>query len=190
MTDQPKSIGAAVHGWWKTSINAGSGAARKTRAQLRRASTPSEVLAIGATHDLHKRIATAEKGRIMRYGDDDPVRLALIAKTIASVDEHIPVLLPKLFGQTTGDNPPLSPLRFQRILRAEDDWALATRLRRALPLVGGKANAAALGDDLFHWGERVRNRWCFDYFGASAPSVLKSADADDSNENIPTTEDA
>ena len=175
MTQRTDKTGAAIFGWWAAAINAENGAARKARAQLRRASSPGEVLAMDVTHDLHRRLAAAEGGRDMRHGDD-PLRLAMIAKTIAGIDTKSPNRLPALFGGTNGDNRVLSEVRFQRILRAEDDWELATRLRRALPIVGRSANIAALGRDLFHWGDTVKSRWCFDYFGSGVPDPLKPSD--------------
>jgi len=187
VSEEKKTLGAAVLGWWATSINAETGTARKARAQLRRASSPAEVLAMEATHELHKRIAAADGGRDMSKGNS-PLRLAMIAATIAGVDSSKTdrsVHLPVLFGKTNGDNRLLSELRFQRILRANDDWTLAVRLRRALPIVGRNANVAMLGNDLFHWGDTVKSRWCFDYFGAPPPASLQS----DKTEN-PETEDA
>jgi CRISPR system Cascade subunit CasB len=67
-----------------------------------------------------------------------------------------------------GPEPVLSPLRFQRLMRASDG-DLAVGLRRAIPMVGRTCNVARLGRDLLFWNEITRTRWCFDYFGAEAP---------------------
>ena len=161
-----------IRSWWERALGnnpvVDNGAARKARAQLRRATTPSEVLSIEATHALHDDLVkVAAKPPFAE--DGGPVRLALVAAVIAGLDGTARSSLPRRFGEKEGDNPRLSHLRFQRILRAGDDWTLATRLRRALPLVGRTANVGRLGADLLDWGENTRNRWCFDYFGASPP---------------------
>jgi CRISPR system Cascade subunit CasB len=184
MSEHTKTPGAVVLGWWKHVLNADNGAARKARAQLRRASSPAEVLAIEVTHVLNDRLRKANPDWDFSKRRK-PERLALIAATVANADGPVTATLASLFGRKTGDNPALSHLRFQRILHAGDDWTLTVRLCRALPIVGRKANLAELGSDLFYWGDPVRSRWCFDYFGAPAPDALELQEAED-----PETEDA
>ncbi|GCD60016.1 hypothetical protein WSS15_30470 [Acetobacter pasteurianus] len=67
-----------------------------------------------------------------------------------------------------GGNPPLlSPLRFQKILRAEfKDEELVDYLRRAVDMAGKRCNVKSMAGDLIYWGEAVKTRWCFDYFGS------------------------
>lgn len=174
MNDSNKNtLHAAMLGWWAAHIHAESGVARKTRAQLRRASRPSEILVIEATHSLHARIRQVE-GTSGIASEGYSIRLALIASTLAGVDNHVTTKLASRCGQLNGDMPVVSQLRFQRILSASDDWVLATRLRRALPQVKRSADVASLGTDLFYWGETVRNRWCFQYFGSTVPDTLST----------------
>lgn len=190
---EKKEPGAVVRRWWERALGGKSefdnGAAKKARAQLRRASSPSEVLAVEAVHELRVWLAEARLGRDLQK---DPLRLALIAVTVAAIKENSPMTLPRRFGERTGSEKDsryvLSPLRFQRILHAGDDWELAIRLRRALPLVRHTANVDALGADLFFWGDNIRNRWCFDYFGTPPPDSLAGAATEHSNE--PENEDA
>lgn len=162
-----------IRSWWEQALGNNpvfdSGAARKARAQLRRATTPSEVLSIEATHELHPDLVRVGAKPPSAGEDGGALRLALVAAVIAGLDGTARSSLPRRFGEKDGDNPRLSHLRFQRILRAGDDWTLATRLRRALPLVSRTANVGGLGADLLYWGDNTRNRWCFDYFGASPP---------------------
>jgi CRISPR system Cascade subunit CasB len=66
-----------------------------------------------------------------------------------------------------GDPKPLSPLRFDRLIRSTDPEALTTQMRRALAVVGHRANVAQLAQDLRWWNDATRARWCFDYYGAS-----------------------
>lgn len=174
-----------IHRWWRQDLGGDerfdSGAARKARAQLRRAARPSEVLALDATHRLLDALAKA--GALSRSaGMRKPERLALVASAVAGLDKGAKATLPQRFGQTVNDMPALSHLRFQRILRADDDWALAVGLRRALPIVGRAANVGRLGADLLHWGEDVRNHWCFDYFGAPPQGTDTAAQDPDAEE--------
>ncbi|WP_227284944.1 type I-E CRISPR-associated protein Cse2/CasB [Boseongicola sp. H5] len=154
-----KAKGSIIGLWWATHIHAQTGAARALGARLRRAERLSEVLANAEVIDLGRDLCLS-----------DPARLALIAQTVAAVKER-GESLPRAFGRESGDRRLLSELRFQRLLRADPD-GLRRGLRRALPLVDHRCDVAALGSDLFHWGEHVRTRWCFDYFGGTAPPRL------------------
>lgn len=176
MSETKGTPGQVILSWWGRRLNSETGAARKARAQLRRATSLSEVLMLDVTHDLQGHL-----GRDFSKGDG-PRRLALVAVTVAGLDSSVRASLPRRFGEKDGDNPRLSPMRFQRILRAADDWELAIRLRRALPIVGRKANVAGLGADLLRWGEDVRTRWCFDYFDAAPPDAPDADDAPDPSE--------
>ena len=183
MSETEKKRGQIILSWWGQALGNNpvfdNGAARKARAQLRRATTPSEVLSLDVTYALYEGRSTRhgqaasdglrQTGIDLSRKDHGPLRLALVAAVIAGLDGTARSSLPHRFGEKDGDNPRLSHLRFQRILRAGDDWTLATRLRRALPLVGRTADVGRLGADLLDWGENIRNRWCFDYFGASPP---------------------
>ena len=66
--------------------------------------------------------------------------------------------------------PVLSALRFQRLMRAHDK-ELPGALRRAIVMADRRGNLAALGSDLLRWGDAVKTRWCFDYYGEQAPEV-------------------
>jgi CRISPR system Cascade subunit CasB len=158
--------GAAAARWWRTHLAADTGAAKALRARLKRAVAPSEVLAHGPV------IALAQE-----LGLRDPHKIALIARALATVGESHGQRLARRFG--SGDPKPLSELRFQRLIRAKTPEDLVTPLLRALAIVDGKCNVAALGADLMHWGDAVRARWCFDYFGASTPQALAAVQAAD-----------
>lgn len=172
MNETEKTPGQVILTWWGRALGNTSefnhGAARKARAQLRRASNPSEVLALQVTHDLHHDLVHVGAGPRFT-GPGGPQRLALIAAVIAGLDKNGRTSLPARFGEKQDDRPHLSHLRFQRILRAGDDWTLAVRLRRAMPIVNRMASVAGLGADLLYWSEDIRSRWCFDYFGAAPP---------------------
>lgn len=157
----PKGPGALALGWWKQNIEDGAGDNRKARgiaARLRRAS-PLEVLCEPSVHDLGQKLdlRPAQAGQLVQ-----------LATLLANVEGHTTETLAKRLG---GDDPKLSTLRFQRLMRAEGD-ELTDHLRRAIGMVEKKScNVAALAADLLHW-DAARPRWCFHYFGADAPAKL------------------
>lgn len=95
----------------------------------------------------------------------DGARLARLVVLLAEVRTHVPRHLMRRLG---GAEPALSPLRFQRLLRA-DDGEITDALRRAIGMADRTCNVAALGTDLLNWFERVRTDWCFHYYGVEAP---------------------
>ncbi len=154
----------AIMGWWRSNLQtdghgAQTGPARALAARLRRAVSPVEVLSEEAVFDLGKALGLTQ--------ESDALRLTILAATLAHVKQHQPRRLANCLG--AGDPPPLSQLRFQRILRAEAGPELAEFLRRALPMVEHSCNVGQLGVDLLHWDEKTRTRWCFDYFHSMAP---------------------
>ena len=152
------SNGAIILGWWAHALaDRESGAARALAARLRRAG-PVEALAEGAVQEL---------GRAL--GLNDGVRLARLACLLAEVREHGGERLASRLAE-----PVLSTLRFQRLLRA-DEAELPGALRRAIVMAERRCNVAALGEDLLHWGDSVKMRWCFDYYGEQAPNPAEDA---------------
>jgi hypothetical protein len=49
-------------------------------------------------------------------------------------------------------------------------------MRRLVALAGGEVDAGDLAASLYFWGDNVRARWAFDYFGAG--SAAPGADAE------------
>ena len=155
MSDEPKGRGAVALRWWGRHIAQREiPAARALVARLRRAAplavlSEREVMTLARELDLRSSRAA------------DIVRIAVL---LAEIREHDPSTLAQRLG---GDNPVLSPLRFQRLLRAEG-VELTDQLRRAIIMAERRCNVAALASDILHW-EAARPRWCFHYFGADAP---------------------
>lgn len=159
MSDGTKTPGQVALGWWQRNLrpDEDTGTARALRARLRRADHVTDVLAEGLVIDLYDRLDRRA----------DPLTLAALAQVLAHVERHESRRIAQAFG--AGDPRALSPLRFQRLIRSGDRQELATGLRRALPLIGGACNVAALAEDILFWGEKPRIRWCFDYYGAAPP---------------------
>lgn len=159
---EENDLGAEILRWWVANLaDRQSGRARALVARLRRAQG-ADALTQPEVHDLARCLALR-----------DGVRLANLVRLLAEVKEHSPQPLARRLG---GPDPALSTLRFQRLMRAEGE-ELIEALRRAITMAGGRCNVAALGLDFLHWGEGVRTRWCFHYFGAQAPSDTAENDA-------------
>ncbi len=157
--DAKTTPGQIILGWWSVNIaDRQSGRARALAAKLRRASA-IEALSEPEVMKLAKDLQAANF-RFMSGGAD---RLARLATLSAEVRTHTPQTLLQRLG---GEEPILSRLRFQRLIRAEDE-ELTDALRRAIQLADEACNVAALGEDLLFIGEKVRKDWCFEYFGST-----------------------
>lgn len=157
------SLGSTCKEWWAICIAAETSAARRARAQLRRASSVADALGIAATHDLSRRLTAA--GHDLRKRRDGPERLALIAVALAQVTEDLGAAAAQQFG--TGDPKALSGLRFTGLIRTKEPRQLMRPLARALRLIKGGANVGKLATDLYWWSDVTRTKWCFEYHGAA-----------------------
>ena len=162
MTDD-RTVGAIVVAWYESSLGGEDGAARAARARLRRCESPADALAIDATHDLNRCLQEID-------WRPSPDRLALLATTFARLKDVRGKKLAARFGEKPGRDGPrlLSELRFQSLIRVRSHRELIVPLRRSLAVLGSEpaCDGYALAKDLYRWGEEVRNRWCFQYFGA------------------------
>lgn len=165
MSEDRSDPGTAAARWWFQALSPDTGAGRLARAKLRSAESPSEVLAVEAAHTLHAGLRAA--GHDLRQTPD---RLALVAVALANLKQDDGAEAAARFGTLAGDRPLLAPLRFQGLIRTHEPRALIRPLRRALPQIDHRASVARLARDLLFWGEEVRNRWCFAYYGAAAPT--------------------
>lgn len=159
---ESKSPGAVCAAWWHQTFGNDDGAARMTRARLRRCATALEALSVEAVHDLNARLRDAG-----HYPTAD--RLALLATVLAHVSEHGSLRLATAFGRREHKDAPrvLSALRFQGLVGTTDPMELITPLRRAMAIVrASPIDIAALAADLYRWDQGVRTAWCFQYFGA------------------------
>lgn len=177
MSEERSDPGTAAARWWFQALSPDTGAGRLARAKLRRADSPAEVLAVEAAHTLHAGLR--EAGHDLRRAPD---RLALVAVALANLKQDDGAEAAARFGALVGDRPLLAPLRFQGLIRTHDPRALIRPLRRALAQIEHRASVARLARDLLYWGEDVRNRWCFAYYGAAAPAPERETGNDLSEE--------
>ena len=172
---QERRVGQVCLGWWGARIRPDDDTAdaKLTRAALRRVASPVEAVGVEAVHDLNARLDAAGHG--LRR---EPDRLMLIAVALAHVKGHVPGRRAALaFGEPIGERRRLGGIRFEALIRARSPEELARPLVRALAVIDGRADAAALADDLFRWTDRVRTQWCFDYYGAPAAAPASDRDA-------------
>ena len=158
-----KSIGGIVVAWYGSSLGGHDGAARAARARLRRCESPVDAFAIEATHELNECLQEIGQRPC-------PDRLALLATTFARLKGVRGKKLAALFGEKQGRDGPrlLSELRFQSLIRIRSHRHLIVPLRRSLAVLGSDpaCDGHALAENLYWWSEKVRNNWCFQYFGA------------------------
>lgn len=149
--------------WWQGALaDRNSGAARGLAARLRRADALG-VLAEPAVQALARRLG---------MGAGDAPQLVRLVQVLADLREDDRASLAQRLSGV------LSPLRFQRLMRVEGDEFTA-QLRRAIVMADRRCDVARLAGDLLAWdhpeaGDRIRARWCFDYFGGSldeAPAI-------------------
>lgn len=160
------SDGVKVLGWWRRELaDRNAGRARALAARLRHAG-PVDALAERAVQDLARDLRLSSAGAA--------ARLSRLVRLLAEVREHTTVPLARRLG---GRDPVMSALRFQRLMRADED-ELTDAMRRAIILADRTCNVAALAGDLMYWGDRTKTRWCFDYYGEAAPDTnLSEAEA-------------
>lgn len=147
-------------------------ASRAVRARLRRCAEPLDAFAERGAHDLLQATADARTESDAYMPSEEEV-LAL-APLLAWVEEHDGARsLPAQLAQTKEsgqDRPLLSELRFKRLLAA-NGAELFTELRRALQVIGKRANVLSLAEAACDWdmenrGPDLRRRWAYDYYSS------------------------
>lgn len=148
---EKKTRGTIVLDWWRQNIAArDNSAARGLSARLRR-SEPLSVLMEPAVHELARSIGLKEK---------DASTLVRLVCLLAELRETDAVPLAARLG---GTEPVLSPARFEKLMRADDD-DLMPLLRRAILMADRRCNVSSFADDMLNWTPATRNKWCFQYF--------------------------
>ncbi len=142
----------ALFQWWQ-----GLGDHTSDPAALRRCATTLDVVLTPAYQTLYGRL----DARFDRLSSDAD-RLAAIVGLLSHIKKDDANSAPaKTFSQ--GEKPVLSPLRFRRVLEAQNVDELYPVLRRALPLVGYVINVRKLARDVYYWGDRTKKDWAYSY---------------------------
>ena len=144
--------------WWALNADqpGGRGARRGALARMRRAATPLDVM------------QEPEALRLIVRLPRNPDRVAVLAGILAFVRETEDRSVARAIGRASLDDEKaiLSEVRFRRLMQARNDELLEA-MRRIVRLTNGKVNVYDLSDAVLHWGDRVRKRWIFDYYGVS-----------------------
>jgi CRISPR system Cascade subunit CasB len=170
----PARVGGRSRAWWRdlqpqSHEGQPKEGDRAALARLRRCPTPADAMVEEATLALFRRLGLgrADVGRLPR--------VALIAMVLAHVRadaEGEPAA--RAVGRASledAESAKMSALRFRRLLAAWHDEELAQQMRRLVALADGRINVGDLAASLFFWGEKIRQRWTFEYYaaGAAAP---------------------
>lgn len=161
MTDPVRQSGASIaYEWWRGLNPEGpprSGPRRAALARMRRAATPIEVM------------QEPEALRLIVRLPRNPDRVAMLAGILAHVRESDDRRIARAVGRTTLDDDQsalLSESRFRRLLQTPDT-ALMEPMRRLARMTSGKLNVHDLASTVLYWGESVKRRWIFEYYGVA-----------------------
>ena len=133
---------------------------RGARAELRRAKSAHEVGITRAFNSLRRELE--RKG-----WSPSPLRLAVIAGIAAHIDmDDASASLAAQMGSpaTKGEPAPISERRFRRILEVDDAPELFTGLRRAVQILGRRANLTDLARAVYGWNDIQKRQWAYDYY--------------------------
>jgi len=173
MTDfNSRGAGSVATSWWQE-LNPPDGLRtgneRAALAHLRRAGTPLEAVRETATLSLIQRLP--------HYRNKD--RIAALAGVLAWVRENDDRPVARVIGRGSLDNSDavMSEVRFRRLLHAADDGELMDAMRRLVRLADRKVNVRDLSNSVLYWGDGVRKRWIFDYYGVGIATPTASSTA-------------
>lgn len=162
MTDRftrDNGIGRVLLDWWEK-LNTD----RAARAVLRRAPSVTAVAFAPPYQRLYRRLCGA--GWIERTDPSHNDSLAAAIGLIAHVEQDDVRRSPARAmsqGDEDAGRPPVSELRFRRLLESPDLDALFTGLRRAMPLMNHRVDVLELTNDVVHWDDAVKKRWAYEY---------------------------
>lgn len=149
--------GNVLYEWWADLENN-----KGDRAELRRCQEPMKALFVPEYYKLQHKLQP--------YNGVNSQRLPAIAALSANIRElstnsdlAAQMAAPRVSGGTT---PRLSELRFRRLLQCQTVDDLFTALRRVVYLLDRNVNLYDLADSVYWWGENVRRRWAYSYYGA------------------------
>jgi CRISPR system Cascade subunit CasB len=116
---------------------------------------------------------------------DDLLLVALCAGALASVRDEQPEHPARTLGAPSLDaleQALMKPLRFRRLIEADNPQDRLTALRRAVAIAGGKVNVRELAAACLDWSEDRRRRWIFEYYGAGRAAPGADAEIEKTEE--------
>ena len=168
MTNSAKPTGDVIaYQWWRNlnleDSSQQSGRQRAALAHMRRAATPIDVM------------QEPEALRLIERMPRNPVQVAILAGVLAFVREFDDRSVARAMGRTTLDDSQsahLSEIRFRRLLQMNHDELMEPMRRLVRMAKGRKLNVYDLSYSILYWGDGVKKRWIFDYYGV-ADSVVR-----------------
>ena len=150
--------GIALDWWQRLTANEGArrGQRRAALARMRRAATPLEVMQEPEALRLIQRLPYRSEYRV-----------AVLAGVLAHVRETDDRSVARRIGRDSLDDDQsalVSENRFRRLLQVEDS-ELMEGMRRLVRMNKGKLNVHDLSAAILYWGDGVKKRWIFDYYG-------------------------
>lgn len=145
------------HRWIENDPKKEGGNNTATRANLRRAREPWEIVMVPAVSELIV-------GNADPYRQDDNIWICWLASALAWVETNDL----RSMGEILVDSE-VSESRFRRLLQSSTLKEFATQLIRILQQTGRVASIKDLEDAFVNWGssgnrDRVRQKWAFSYY--------------------------
>jgi CRISPR system Cascade subunit CasB len=180
--------GEIAREWWGRYIGPDA-SETATRARLRRCRSVQEALSIIPAVHLARRLGGMRSDRDVSARLEAALGLAIVLASVRQDDPENRLMrsvgwssFPEDGKKEKLDQPLLSELRFKRLLLSRQDELIPV-FSRLVKLMGGRANVADVAAGFLDWshpwrGDRVRQRWAFDYYaaGAAAPSESSSTE--------------
>ncbi|RHX83879.1 type I-E CRISPR-associated protein Cse2/CasB [Leptospira stimsonii] len=149
------------------------------RATLRRCSDPSETVFYPASHRLLTELYKI-KCDVYRPSLDKVCAIAGILSHVKT-NNTIPFASQLSYKKSGSDQPLISDLRFRRILQyksiSEDDLFFQ-KMIRVIRHLDGNANILDLFSSLYFWGDSVKKRWAYDYYGTGTSTKSENETTD------------
>ena len=191
--------GARALGWWRRHCDpANPKGDPATRARLRRARSHLDVLRIEPAVALARLLGAAPTSHAApAWRVNAALDLARVLAHVKAHEDRHPMQAAgwKRFpgdrkeSDAGGDRPMLSNARFKRLLETGEGDEKVLAFTRLVALLGGTVNVAQLASDFLTWnhpefGDRVHERWAFEYLAAGSaapppPPIDDSSDPED-----------
>lgn len=147
---------------------------RAALARLRRCRTVAEAMQEKAALLLFQAVEATHSRDLETVG--------LAAAVLAHVRADKPGAVARLVGPDSLEKPEtalLKPLRFRRVMEADNSEDRLIVLRRLIALAGNALPVRDLAAALLDWTDARRTRWILEYWNAALPAASSAAPAKD-----------
>ena len=163
--ERRKLFDKTVTDWWKEMLPAnekpGQPNYRGDVAELKRCKTLAELLFVRRCQVLRWQLLKADYAK----SDAKYPAVAAIAGILARIEQPTDKKFPVWLAQFKPNGEPrVGESRFRKLASLKSLDELFPALIRVLPLADKTAPAASLAYDLYHWGEKTRQRWTMEYY--------------------------